>query len=240
MEGLMIHAGAKKYGRQDLLALPTPQPTETHKPVAHSAIIQALIESLAYRKLEVVRDEYALTPDGNRMFGFLEINIEESGIRLGLGVRNSHDKSFALGITVGYRVFVCDNLAFHGDFVAVSKKHSKNMDVIDVVSVGVDKAQRHFEPMKRDIDVWKGFELPDVQAKSIIYDAIIGGGIDAPKHVAKSVHQHYFAPVHESFFPRNMWSLSNAFTSAFNDTLDPVPQMKAAASLAPFLKQYQS
>src|SRR4051812_22192980 len=134
MEGLMLHAGAKKFGRQDLLALPTPEATETHKPVAHSAIIQALIESLAYRHLNVERDEYALTPDGARMFGFLELNIEESGIRLALGVRNSHDKSFALSITVGYRVFVCDNLAFHGDFVAVSKKHSKNMDVHEVIA----------------------------------------------------------------------------------------------------------
>src|SRR3990167_7031283 len=100
MEGLMVHAGAKKFGRQDLLALPTPDPTDTHRPIAHSAIIQALIESLAYRNLEVVRDEYALTPDSMRMFGFLEINLEESGTRFALGVRNSHDKSFALGITV--------------------------------------------------------------------------------------------------------------------------------------------
>lgn len=234
---LMAHKGAKMFGRQELLAMPTPEGTDTHRPVAHSAIVQTLIEGLAYRNLSVVKDEYAVTDDSMRMFGFLEINIEDRGIRLGLGVRNSHDKSFALGLTVGYRVFICDNLAFHGDFMAVSKKHSKHMNIQEIVAVGLDRAQRNFEPMKRDIDAWRNCDLSDITAKSIVYDAIIGGGIDAPKHIAKFVHQHYFAPAHQEFQPRNLWSLTNAFTSAFGE-LDPVPQMKAAASLQPFIAQY--
>jgi len=238
MEGLMVHAGAKKFGRQDLLALPTPDPTDTHRPIAHSAIIQALIESLAYRNLEVVRDEYALTPDSMRMFGFLEINLEESGTRFALGVRNSHDKSFALGITVGYRVFVCDNLAFHGDFMAVSRKHSKNVDIQEVIAVGVDRAQRHFEPMKKQINAWQGHELPDIQARNVIYDAFIAGNLDAPRHLARVVHQNYFEPEVEEFKPRTMWSLSNAFTSAFKK-LEPVPAMQATARLAAFLPTVQ-
>ena len=36
------------------------------------------------------------------------------------------------------------------------------------------------------------------------------------------------------FKPRTMWSLSNAFTSAFKE-LDPVPRFKATAKLAAFL-----
>jgi hypothetical protein len=35
-----------------------------------------------------------------------------------------------------------------------------------------------------------------------------------------------------------MWSLSNAFTSAFKE-LDPIPQFKAAARLAPFLAKFK-
>lgn len=238
MEGLMLHQGAKRYMRQDLLALPIPETTETHRPVPHSKIVEAVIESLGFRKYTVVRDEYGISPDGMKMFGFLEINEEEQGVRFAIGLRNSHDKTFSLGLTVGYRVFVCDNLSFLGDFTPVTRKHTKHFDYIEVIGGAVDKMQRSFGPMHRQIDAWKGFELPDIQAKSVIYDAFIGSGIDAPKHVAKSVHQHYFAPVHEEFFPRNMWSLSNAFTSAFNDQLDPIPQMKAAASLGPFLTQY--
>ena len=234
MQGLIVHAGASRVGRQDLLALETPEATDTHKPIPHHQLVEALIESLAYRQLEVVKDEYALSPDGMRLFGFLGLNLEHAGIRLALGIRNSHDKSFSLGITVGYRVFVCDNLAFHGEFMPVTKKHTKHLDIIDVVNVAVDKAQRHFEPMKRQIDVWQGFDLPDVRAKEIIYGAFIEGRLDAPKHLARVVHQEYFNPTLDDFKPRTMWSLSNAFTSAFKK-LEPFPQMQATTRLASFL-----
>jgi hypothetical protein len=51
------------------------------------------------------------------------------------------------------------------------------------------------------------------------------------------VHDLYFAPKYEEFRPRTMWSLSNAFTSAFKE-LDPIPRFKAAARLAPFLAEF--
>src|SRR5438046_1373807 len=111
MEGLMLHAGAKRFNRADLLALHTPEATETHRPVPHSKVVEAVIESLGCRKYDVVKDEYGISPDGMKMFGFLEINEEDAGVRFAIGLRNSHDKSFSLGLTVGYRVFVCDNLA---------------------------------------------------------------------------------------------------------------------------------
>ena len=91
--------------------------------------------------------------------------------------------------------------------------------------------------MRTEIDVWRHHDLSDIKAKSIIYDAFIGSGVDAPKHAARVVHGHYFDPVHEDFRPRTLWSLSNAFTSAFGE-LEPVSQMRAAASLAPFLRNY--
>ena len=46
---------------------------------------------------------------------------------------------------------------------------------------------------------------------------------------------YIFQPVHEEFEPRTMWSLSNAFTSAFKE-LEPIPQYKATARLAGFLQ----
>lgn len=235
MEGLVLHAGATQIGRQDLLALPTPEATATHKPIPHHRLVEAMVESLAYRRLEVVKDEYAVSQDGMRLFGFLALNIEHGGIRLALGIRNSHDKSFSLGITVGYRVFVCDNLAFHGEFMPVTKKHTKHLDVIDVVNTAVDKAQRHFEPMKVQVDAWQNFSLPDQRAKEVIYNAFIGGDLsDVPARLAARVHRHYFNPPHPEFEPRTMWSLSNAFTESFK-ALDPIPQFKASAALGKYL-----
>jgi hypothetical protein len=48
------------------------------------------------------------------------------------------------------------------------------------------------------------------------------------------VHDLYFSPQYPEFEPRTVWSLSNAFTSAFKD-LDPIPQFRATAKLGSFL-----
>ena len=44
-----------------------------------------------------------------------------------------------------------------------------------------------------------------------------------------------FDPQYDEFRPRTVWSLSNAFTSAFKD-LDPIPQFRATAKLGGFLE----
>lgn len=146
------------------MTFPTPEPTDTWKPVPHARVVEVLVESLGLRGLQVVKDEYAMTPDGMKMFGVLALNLEETGIRFAIGCRNSHDKSFSLGLTVGYKVFVCDNLAFHGDFTPVTRKHTSKFDEVEVIDFAVTKMQRHFEPMRRQIDAWQGFDLPDAKA----------------------------------------------------------------------------
>src|SRR5258708_6926024 len=80
--------------------------------------------------------------------------------------------------------------------------------------VGVDRMQRNFEPMKKQVEAWKGTRLPDETAKLVIYRAFVQGELDVPKHLAKRVHDQYFNPQVEEFAPRTTWSLSNAFTSA--------------------------
>jgi hypothetical protein len=140
-----------------------------------------------------------------------------------------------LALTVGYRVFVCDNMAFAGDFAPVLAKHTKHLSLVDILAVGVDRMLRNFDPMRKQVQAWKGTRLPDETAKLVIYRGFVQGELDAPKHLARCVHDQYFNPQVEEFAPRTMWSLSNAFTSAFKD-LDPIPQFKATAKLASFLE----
>ncbi len=236
-QGLIVHAGARRIGRQHLPTIVTPDPTPTHRPIPHATLVESILESLTYRQLDVVCDEYAVSGDGMRLFGFLELNIEHAGVRLALVFRNSHDKSFSLGLLAGYRTFCCDNLAFHGEFIAIAKKHTKNVNLEEVVGVGVDKVQRHFQKVTATLDAWRGYELPDANAKAVIYDAFVAGQLDVPKRLAPDVHRLYFEPEHEEFRPRTFYSLSNAFTSAFK-SLEPVRLMEAAARLAPFLTRY--
>jgi len=224
----------RKLDRNELALVPTPQGTATHRPIPHVEVVNALVETLGFRHIGVLKEEYALSKDGMKMFGVMELDQGMQGARFALGLRNSHDKSFRLAITVGYKVFVCENLAFRGDFEPVLAKHTKNLSLQRAISVGVDDMQRSFEPMVKAVEIWRDSQLSDVAARLLIYRAFIEGELEVPHHLDRDVHRLYFEPQHEEFAPRTMWSLSNAFTSAFKQ-LDPIPQYKASAKLAGFL-----
>ena len=160
-----------------------------------------------------------------------ELPMQNCNLRL----RNSHDKSFRLSCTVGLRVFVCENLAFHGEYTPVLAKHSKNFSLEDSLAIGVDRMQRNFGPLKQQVEEWQALQLSTASAKLLIYQAFIEDELGFPKHLARRVHELYFQPAHEEFQARTMWSLSNAFTSAFKE-LEPIPQYKATAKLAGFLQ----
>jgi hypothetical protein len=100
---------------------------------------------------------------------------------------------------------------------------------------GVDRMQRNSEPMRRQVEEWRSRQISTVAAKLIIYQAFVESELDAPKHLARQVHDLYFRPTHPEFEPRTLWSLTNAFTSAFKE-LDPIPQFKATAEPSGFLQ----
>jgi hypothetical protein len=64
-------------------------------------------------------------------------------------------------------------------------------------------------PLRNQVEAWQRNELTDVTAKVVIYEAFVESRLR-----------------YEEFRSRTIWSLSNAFTSAFKE-LDPIPQFKA-------------
>lgn len=235
---LIAGRGTSRITREELALIPAPIATATHQPIAHINIVQALIESLGFRHINVTGDEYAVSQDGMKMFGLMELDYEFTGCKFAIGIRNANDKSMRLAMTVGYRVMVCSNMAFKGDFSPVLSKHSKNFHLIDSLSVGVDRIQRSFEPLRLTVSGWKEREITEVQAKGIIYDVFVNGGI-APLKLLPSVHSHYFEPKYEEFQDRSLWSLSNAFTSSFK-ALPPFQQFRATAKVGSFFDAYPS
>jgi hypothetical protein len=112
----LIAGPLPKLGRTELAQIPVPQATRTHRPVPHHEIVEALVETLSFRHIGVVNEGYAVSADGMKMFGVLDLETQLEGGRFSIGLRNSHDKSFRLSLTIGVRVFVCSNMVFSGDF----------------------------------------------------------------------------------------------------------------------------
>lgn len=232
---LIAHCGTQKISREELARIAAPQATKTHQPIAHIDVANAVIETLGFRKIAMVRDEYAVSRDGMKMFGVMDLEEEFCGCRFSIGLRNSNDKSMRLSLTIGYRVMVCDNMSFRGDFTPVLAKHSASMNLIDLVSIGVDKMQRNFEPLRTMVDFWQSTPISDNEARLAIYGAFVDKKLQAPAKLLSHVHQLYFGD--ERFPAGRIWRLANAFTSAFKE-LDPIPQFQATAKVGGFLSTY--
>ena len=127
----------------------------------------------------------------------------------------------------------------HSAFTPVLAKHSKSFSLIDCVSAGVDRMQRNFEPMQRQVEARQRSEITDVTAKVVIYEAFVEDKLEAPKHLARTVHDLYFEPKYEEFRSPTFWSLSNAFASAVKE-LESIPQFRATAKLGEFLETRSS
>ncbi len=231
---LIAHCGAQKIAREELKALPVPEGTKTHQPLSHFEVVKSLEEALSFRHLMVVRDEYAVSADGMKMFGVMDLNAEFTQGRFSIGLRNSNDKSMRLALTAGLRVFVCDNMAFSGDFTPLSHKHTRNLSLIDSISIAVDRIHRNFETLEAQVNAMTEFGLSDNDAKLLIYRAFLDRALKGvPRHLMFEVHKHYFEPEYPEFERRNLWSLSNAFTSAFK-SLKPMKQYEVTARLGAF------
>ena len=170
-----------KITRAELANLPTPPATATHIPIPHAAVVGTLVETLSHRHIGVVAEEFAVSSDAMEMFGVLDLEASFEGCRFAIGIRNANNKRFRLAFTVGLRVFVCHNLAFRGDYTPVLAKHSKRFSLEDALSIGVDRMQRNFDPMRQQVERWRAQQLSAEAAKLTIYQAFIEGDLRRPE-----------------------------------------------------------
>jgi hypothetical protein len=224
--------------RDALKHLPLPEETDTFKPIPHHQLVEQILQSLSYRRLSVVREEYAVSPDGMKLFGLIELDVEYAGVRFAVGLRNANDKSMRVGLVAGYRVIVCENKMLTGDFQPMLAKHSKNFNLMDGLSVAVDRIQRNIGEVSDQIERKKVTLLSEDNARSLIYQGFLEQKF--PISLLRLVHKEYFIkPSFEEFVGSNLWALENAFTTTFKK-LKPVQQFEAAARLGKFLTPHIS
>jgi hypothetical protein len=119
---LMLHAAPKRSPTTSSALLRRRHRRQRTSP-SHFRVVDLIAHSLAYFGHQVTEQHFGVTPDGMRFFGVLCLKSEYTGYTDIVGLRNSHDRKFPVGVSFGSRVFVCDNLAFSGDHV-VKRKHT--------------------------------------------------------------------------------------------------------------------
>ncbi len=210
---LVSHVDTDLVSRAELQALPTPEGTQTFKPIPHIELVDMLDRVLAQNQIRIEEERFALRRDGSVLFGVLQLAYGETQDgRAALGLRTANNKTMSIQLCAGLAVFVCDNLAFRGDMIALQRKHTSGLNLRVELAGAVLRFQEHFGRLAGEVELLKQRALPDIQAKALIHDAFAGGLM--PVRFLPEVSQAYFEPQLAEFAPRNAWSLHNAFTGA--------------------------
>ena len=132
MSGLILHCGSEATTLEQVMAVPVPQATDSWNPVAYGDAIQFLKDTARERLgLTVKSESFGLNKSGHQMFGRITLDTGDAEKGLSIGMRQSYDKSLALGLVGGANVFVCDNLCFSGEVSVVRKHTSRIMEQIE-------------------------------------------------------------------------------------------------------------
>lgn len=212
---LVLHAGAHQVTREEIALVSTPEPTDTWTPIPHLALLQMVTDSLTAGGQVVTREAFGLWRKGQRFFGVLEVRNGQrhDDYAMLVGIRNSHDKTFAASLGLGSHVFVCDNLAFSAE-VQVARFHSKFIlrDLPGLVSKGVALLHDKRGYQDRRIAAYKEFPISDAHAHDIVIRALRARVINVQR--VDDVVEQWYEPNHDEFKPRTAWSLFNGFTEA--------------------------
>ena len=179
---LCLHAGAEFVNYDALCALAVPAPTETHFPIPHHIVVSVVKHMLSFYGHEVTEEHHGVTPDGARYFGLLSLRSKYGDYEDTVGLRNSHDKKFPIGIAYGSRTFVCDNLAFIGDHV-VKRKHTQKAkhELPALISEMIEPLASQREAQYRTIQLYRDTPLADSLADQAIMQMYRNGVINVQR-----------------------------------------------------------
>jgi len=181
---MMLHCGGKNISFDDLQAVELPPETETYVPIAHSDLalnITGVCGDMLH-DYEKVDDIFAVAPglvadeggekvkhDAARFFGlttYRRKGAPDGEMGLSVGYRNAHDKSMKVGMAIGARVFVCDNMCFSGSVASFSMLHTGNVleRLRDEIVLGVNKSRNGFMQVEKDAASMKDVRVNDDNA----------------------------------------------------------------------------
>jgi hypothetical protein len=182
--------------------------TNTFHPVHHRDVINAVRDGINLSGLDIVRSEYALAREGMQMFAVWDLNTGNDDLCWSLGIRNSMNKSLALGITAGTRVFICDNLAFDGEFVEF-RRHTKGLDQDELEFLAYRSVRKMIGRLTK-FQAWheglKKYELSEADAKILLVEIMTNSVFPASKFTR--FNELYFGGVYDP----TLWGLHEAAT----------------------------
>lgn len=146
-----------KSSLDEVEAVPIPDTTNSYKAVPHDLLITKLLDHLS-KSLTLESIEFGLAKKGKQLFGVIEAKSKHSDYGYAIGFRNSYDKSLAVGLVGGTRVFVCSNLCFSGD-IKYMRRHTSGIDVDSCVQTLVSGVNKKMDNLILSIERLKSEQI---------------------------------------------------------------------------------
>jgi hypothetical protein len=147
-----------------------------------------------------------------RFFGVLTLRSPYTGYGDVVGLRNSHDKKFPIGIGIGSRVFICDNMAFVAEHV-IKRKHTANAkrDLPHLIGEIVEPLQLTRERQHQKFLTYQETPVSEAQADHAIMSMYREGVINVQR--IADVEKQWNTPKFD-WGEKTAWRLFNAATYA--------------------------
>jgi hypothetical protein len=214
-----------------------PEPSRTYQPVPYDRFVEEVELHIPRFGLKVQSSRFALAREGKQMFGVLTCtNGHVPGdYALAIGLRSSYDRSLAVGMVAGTRVFCCDNLAFSGE-AKMNRKHTVNVfrDLPDLIYQMLSQVSVMKARTDEEIAGMKATPVSRQRAHHLMVESVRAGVLPAswlPKVLAA-----WEGPKHQEFGPRMAWSLFNAITEVLKG-LGPRAQMEGSLELTKLFRR---
>jgi len=202
-----------------LAAIKLPHATKTWQPVAHHELFEMFAKTIVRRGFKVVSGSHTTSHNDKRYFGRINVTKKDHAnkdFQLVVGVRNSHDKTYAAGGVAGSQVMVCSNGIFSGER-KFTERHTSKIDLrLDQqVETVVEQLMGDYKIQDDRFLAYRQFELNDSMAHDILIQSIDQSVISASDvpHILKQ----WRTPDHPEFSAdgKTMWRLFNAYTDFF-------------------------
>lgn len=199
---------------ETLMGVETPEATDSFQPIGHHTLVLLVKKAIENVGLVIVEEEHSLAQGGQRYFGGFALTgkgIDGEDRQVVLGLRNSHNKSFAAAICMGTRMIVCCNLSFSSD-VKLARRHTVNIlkDIERVIANAIGRVLAHWNDMGERIIAYQNKKLTSQEAENLIVKLV-----DSKAFPAREIYnaiQEFRKPSFVEFEGETLWSLYNAIT----------------------------
>lgn len=238
---LCLHGGARGATVEEVANVPMPLATATWQPVSHLRVLEHVRETLGAAGYTVTREQLALNRQGQQFFAVLDLarTIHGDTATLAIGVRNSIDKSFPMGLVGGSRVFVCDNLAFSSDLIHVKRKHTRygELRFSEAIAGAVSRLPAFEAQENRRVEVMQATRIPTRFAEVLTLRSAIDWHL-LPLRQVPAVVQETRCPTFTEFHNDgqddgsvSLWRLWNAYTHVLRGAFEVAPGRAALLTM---------